>query len=170
MKIVSELKDLSLLNNTEVYGWIVNILDLSCYYDELYTLEEIKDIVVVSHQNNQKVYVNAKKIIHEQDIDKVTNLVKELELIGVDYYIYGDLAFYEIAESLKITDKLIYQVATYMTNKYDVNVMLKDNNSVSEQIDVAPELYSVPGKEKIFVNIKIILFVLVWMSLTNSVN
>lgn len=130
MKIVSELKDLSLLNNTEVYGWIVNILDLSCYYDELYTLEEIKDIVVVSHQNNQKVYVNAKKIIHEQDIDKVTNLVKELELIGVDYYIYGDLAFYEIAESLKITDKLIYQVATYMTNKYDVNVMLKDNNSV----------------------------------------
>ena len=35
-------------------------------------------------------------------------------------------------------------------------MLLKDNNSVSEQIDVGPEIYSVPGKEKIFVNGKVI--------------
>ena len=26
-------------------------------------------------------------------------------------------------------------------------MMLKDNNGVSEEIDIAPELYSVPGRE-----------------------
>ena len=35
-------------------------------------------------------------------------------------------------------------------------MMLKDNNGVSEEIDIAPELYSVPGREKIFVNGKVI--------------
>lgn len=130
MKIVSELKDLSLLENYDVDGWIVSILGLSCYYDKLYTLDDIRKIVKIAHKNNQIVYVNAKKIIHEQDIDKVICLVKELENIGVDYYFYGDLAFYEIAKELKITNKLIYQVVTYMTNKYDIEEMLKDNNSV----------------------------------------
>ena len=35
-------------------------------------------------------------------------------------------------------------------------MMLIDNNGVSEEIDIAPELYSVPGREKIFVNGKVI--------------
>ena len=130
MKIVAELKDVSLLENINVYGWIVNVLDLSCYYDTLYSIEEIEKIVEIAHKNNQKVYVNAKKIIHEQNIREVTSLIKELEVIGVDYYLYGDFAFYQIAESLNITDKLIYQVVTYMTNKYDIEVMLNDNNSI----------------------------------------
>ncbi len=130
MKILAELKDSSLLENVNVYGWIVNILDLSCYYDTLYSIEEIEKIVEIAHKNNQKIYINAKKIIHEQNIVEVTSLVKKLELIGVDYYLYGDFAFYQIAESLNITDKLIYQVVTYMTNKYDIEVMLKENNSV----------------------------------------
>lgn len=139
MKIVSELKDLSLLENYDVYGWIVNVLGLSCYYDELYTLEEIEEIVEVAHKNKQKVYVNAKKIIHEKDIEDVTCLVKKLENFGVDYYFYGDLAFYEIAEELNITNKLIYQVVTYMTNKYDVEVMLKDNNNVTLSTELSLE-------------------------------
>ena len=139
MKIVAELKEISLLENNHVYGWIVNLLGLSCYYDELYSLEEIEEIVKKAHSNNQKVYVNAKKIIHEEDIEDVTNLVKKLELIGVDYYIYGDLGFYEIVETLNITDKLIYQVVTYMTNKYDIDVMLKDNNSVVVSTELSLE-------------------------------
>lgn len=139
MKIVSELKDLCLLENTKVDGWIVNVFGLSCYYDHLYSLEEIESIVDIAHRQNQKVYVNAKKIIHEQDIDKVTYLVKELEKIGIDYYIYGDVAFLEIVGNLQINDKLIYQVATYMTNKYDINEMLKDNNSVVVSTELSLE-------------------------------
>lgn len=139
MKIVSELKDLCLLKNTKVDGWIVNIFGLSCYYDHLYSLEEIESIVDIAHRQNQKVYVNAKKIIHEQDIDKVTYLVKELEKIGIDYYIYGDVAFLEIVENLQINAKLIYQVATYMTNKYDINEMLEDNNSVVVSTELSLE-------------------------------
>ena len=60
MKIVSELKDLSLLENYDVDGWIVSILGLSCYYDKLYTLDDIRKIVEIAHKNNQMVYVNAK--------------------------------------------------------------------------------------------------------------
>lgn len=139
MKTVAELKDLCLLENTKVDGWIVNIFGLSCYYDRLYSLKEIKSIVDIAHRQNQKVYVNAKKIIHEQDLDKVTYLVKELEKIGIDYYIYGDVAFLEIVGNLQINAKLIYQVATYMTNKYDINEMLKDNNSVVVSTELSLE-------------------------------
>ena len=44
MKTVAELKDLCLLENTKVDGWIVNVFGLSCYYDRLYSLKEIESI------------------------------------------------------------------------------------------------------------------------------
>ena len=69
MKIVSELKDISLLENKDIYGWIINVLGLSAYYDRVYSLEEVKQIVKVIKDANQKVYVNVRKIIHEQDVD-----------------------------------------------------------------------------------------------------
>ena len=50
MKIVAELKDVSLLENINVYGWIVNVLDLSCYYDTLYSIEEIEKIVEIAEK------------------------------------------------------------------------------------------------------------------------
>ena len=139
MRVVAEVKNFNLLANKKIYGWIVNIDKISCYYDTLHTLEEVEKIVEVAHQNNQKVYVNARRIIHEQDIDIVINLVKKLEALNVDYYFYGDLAFYEIADALGITSKLIYQVNTYMTNSMDISVMLEENKSVVVSTEISFE-------------------------------
>lgn len=139
MKLIAELKSPSLIKKHHVDGWIVNIKGLSCYYDTIYTCEELKEIIAEIHDNNQKVYVNARKIIHEQDIENVIEILKKLEDLKVDYYFYGDVAFYEIAEKLSIKHKIIYQVNTYMTNALDVEIMLWENHSVVVSTEISFE-------------------------------
>lgn len=139
MQVVAELKDISLLEKKNVFGWIVSLKGLSCYYDKTYNIEEVKRIVEIAHQNNQKVYINARKVIHEQDIEKVLNIILELEKLDVDYYFYGDMGFYEIAEELTITHKLIYQVNTYMTNSLDIDMMIRENHSVVVSTEISFE-------------------------------
>lgn len=133
MQLIVELKNLDILNNTdvdEIGGYIVNISELSAYNDEEYNLDELPNIISLIHQKGKKVYINARKIFHEDDLITLDNTIKKLVEYGVDYYLYGDVAFYEVSRKYGICDKLIYQVNTYMTNKYDIDIMLKDNNGV----------------------------------------
>lgn len=139
MRLIAELKDLSLIKNYQVDGWIVNIKNLSCYYDVDYQLEELKKIIEAIHNNNQKVYINAKKIIHEENIIEIIDIIKKLECLTVDYYFYSDVAFFEIAEELNIKHKLIYQVNTYMTNSQDIEIMISENSNVVISTEISKE-------------------------------
>lgn len=130
MRLIAELKNPDLIKKHNVDGWIINVKGLSCYYDTIYDYGELNEIITEIHANNQKVYVNARKIIHEQDIVNVIEILKKLEDLDVDYYFYGDIAFNEIAEKLNIKHKIIYQVNTYMTNILDIEIMLRENYSV----------------------------------------
>lgn len=139
MKLIAELKRPSLIKKHNVDGWIVNVKGLSCYYDITYTCDELKEIITEIHDNNQKVYVNVRKIIHEQDINHIIEILKKLESLNVDYYFYGDVTFYEIAEKLNIKHKIIYQVNTYMTNALDIEIMLLENHSVVVSTEISFE-------------------------------
>ncbi len=130
MRIIAEYKNQKVLKNKCVYGLVVNVFGLSAYYDNIIDIDEAKDVINKIHNNNQLVYINARKIIHEYELGKVSSLLNYLEELGADYYIYSDVAFYMLAEEKNITNKLIYQVNTYMTNTSDVNIMLEENNSV----------------------------------------
>ncbi len=141
MRVIGELKDLSLLETkySILTGWVVNLEGLSAYYDVLLSEELLEEVVTKIHINKQLVYINARKIIHEEDLKEVFTRVETLEKLGVDYYIYSDMAFYEIASELGITDKLIYQVNTYMTNSFDINIMLLENYSVVVSTEISIE-------------------------------
>ncbi|MBQ8292426.1 MAG: U32 family peptidase [Bacilli bacterium] len=150
MKLVVELKEKSLIDKfLDVDGFIINLEGLSCYYDELCPMEELEEVIKKIHQNNQKVYLNARKIFHENELDNLDQLLDRLLELEIDYYFYGDVTFYEMACKKHFTDKLIYQVNTYMTNHLDIMVMLKENHSVVVSTEVSfDELKDITNKVK----------------------
>lgn len=133
MQLVIELKNPQILDNiddTQIEGYILSIKELSAYNDVEYSINELETIISLIHKKSKKVYLNARKIFHEEDIEIVKEVLEQTIKFGVDYYLYGDVGFYELAGEKGIEKKLIYQVNTYMTNKYDVNIMLEENHGV----------------------------------------
>ncbi len=140
MKLVVELKYPNLIEEfSNIEGFILNIKGLSCYYDRGYSLGEIEELIRKIHNNNQLVYVNARRIFHEQDLEIIDEMLDKLIILGVDYFFYGDATFYEIAVKKNIVEKLIYQVNTYMTNYFDISVMLSENESVVSSTEISYE-------------------------------
>lgn len=142
MQLVVELKNLDILNkinDDQIFGYIINVKELSVYNDEDYYIEELPNIISLIHQKDKKVYINARKIFHEEDLVLLEQTIQKLIEYGVDYYLYGDVAFYEVARKYGICDKLIYQVNTYMTNKHDISIMLEENNGVVVSTEISYE-------------------------------
>lgn len=133
MQLVVELKNHLLLNkidDREIYGYILSINELSAYNDTEYNINELEEVINLIHQKNKKVYLNVRRIFHEDDFELIEEIIKQTIKFNVDYYIYSDFGFYEIMRKLGLESKLIYQVNTYMTNVFDVEIMLKENYSV----------------------------------------
>lgn len=133
MQLVVELKNHLLLNkidDRQIYGYILSINELSAYNDTVYSINELEEIINLIHQKNKKVYLNVRRIFHEDDFELIEEIIKQTIKFNVDYYIYSDFGFYEIMKNLGLENKLIYQVNTYMTNVFDVEIMLEENYSV----------------------------------------
>lgn len=133
MQLVVELKNhlfLDKIDDTKIEGYILSINELSAYNDVEYSVDELKEVITKIHQKNKKVYLNARRIFHEDDFELIEEIVKLTIKFNVDYYIYSDFGFYEIMKNLGLEKKLIYQVNTYMTNVFDVNIMLEENYGV----------------------------------------
>ena len=133
MQLVVELKNHLLLNkidDRQIYGYILSINELSAYNDTAYSINELEEIINLIHQKNKKVYLNVRRIFHEDDFELIEEIIKQTIKFNVDYYIYSDFGFYEIMKNLGLENKLIYQVNTYMTNVFDVEIMLEENYSV----------------------------------------
>lgn len=133
MQLVVELKKPQILNkidDTQIAGYIVSIKELSAYNDGEYNINELEEIVSLVHQKGKAVYLNARKIFHDDDLKVAEDIISKMIDLGIDYYLYGDVGFYEMAKAKGIEKKLIYQVNTYMTNRYDIDIMLEENHGV----------------------------------------
>lgn len=66
-----------------------------------FTLDEIKEGVEFAHSLNKKVYVTVNIILHDEEVDKLKDYLKELEKCNVDAIIVSDPVVVE--EALKHT-------------------------------------------------------------------
>lgn len=83
--------------------------------------EEVLNAIKTIKANGQKVYLAVNKILHEYELEQVTNYLNEMKGYDIDGFIFGDLAVYKIAESLGLVSRLIYNPETYITNYMSAN-------------------------------------------------
>ena len=80
MQLVVELKNHLLLNkidDREIYGYILSINELSAYNDTAYSINELEEIINLIHQKNKKVYLNVRRIFHEDDFELMEDVEVE---------------------------------------------------------------------------------------------
>ena len=68
---------------------------------------------------NKEIYINLNLIIHNKDLEDIEEFLNFINELNVDGIIFGDLAVYQLAKKINLTDKLIYSPETLNTNYYD---------------------------------------------------
>lgn len=80
---------------------------------------EISEANILIKSLNKEIYINLNLIIHNKDLEKVKEFLDFVKELNVDGVIFGDLAVYQLAKKIGLTDKLIYSPETLNTNYYD---------------------------------------------------
>ncbi|MBQ6324016.1 MAG: U32 family peptidase [Bacilli bacterium] len=97
-----------------VDGIILPLKDYAVESIVSFSLDEIKEI---SRNNNIKVYVKINKNLLNEDIDKVRDILVELDKLNISGIFFYDLAILQLKKELNLSVDLIWN-QTHMVNNY----------------------------------------------------
>lgn len=122
MKIIVDFKNINNLEQFNVNGFILSSSEYSSFNDTCFSLEEIKKYNKLIKQQNKLSFVNIDRIIEEEELDNLKVYIDQLLNEEIDYYIFSDLAILSYFKKLRLTNKLIYDPKTLITNRLDAEV------------------------------------------------
>lgn len=119
MEILVTLRDINNIGKltTACDGFIVGSLFTSGYH---FTIDELCKVRQHCFEHNIKCYVTIENFINEQEKPQLIKYLELLKNINVDGIYYHDLGVYEVAKSMYIENKLIYDGQTIVCNSLDV--------------------------------------------------
>ena len=112
MKILVEYANR--FNSTKADGIILPLKDYSVESVYYYTLEEIKEI---KNQYNGEIFIKLNKNFQNKDIDKLKEILIELDKLKVNGIFFYDLAVLELKRELDLDVDLVWN-QTHMVNNY----------------------------------------------------
>ena len=116
MKLLVDLKSIQNIDKYNADGYIASSYDYSCHNDKCFTFEELKQISEYAAKNNKTFVVNIDRIIEEDELSLVKEYIDKLLELKIDYFIYGDFSILRYFQSKNLTNKLIYDPKTMITN------------------------------------------------------
>ena len=116
---IYSLEDIKQFNDSGLDIFILGNKEYGNRLVSSFSEEEIKEATLLIHNLNKQIYINVNLIMHNEQIESVTNYLTFLKEINVDGIIYGDIGIYMLARNLEINQKMLYNPETLNTNNYD---------------------------------------------------
>lgn len=101
-------------NNYKCDGLILALADYSVQSIKYYSLDEIKSII---KNSDKEIFIKINKNMFNKDIDKLKDIMIELDKLGVSGIFFYDLALLEIKKELDLDIDLVWD-QTHMVNNY----------------------------------------------------
>lgn len=115
-------------------------------FNSLNVLElDIDEIKTLRQKYNKELYISFNQLIHDDKIDEVENILKELSLLNIDGLLYDDLGILQIVKENNLNINLIWanthQVTNYITiNSYEklcvVGAFISPDITLSEILEI----------------------------------
>lgn len=115
MKIlVKPVKDVK--QYKEADGFVLPLKEYSVDYRNYYSLEEIKNIK--QEYVEKEIFIVINKMMENDDIDKLRNILLEIEKFDISGIFFYDLSILELSKELKIKTDLVWNNTHMVTNYY----------------------------------------------------
>jgi putative protease len=136
------LQNFNNLIKKNIDGFIFGIKDYSVFFN--YDLN-IEDISSIKDKTDKEIYIAINKMIYNDDLDNIKNILIEINNIGVSGVIFEDLSILNIVNELKLNINLIYNQIHFATNYYSAdfwyekgikNIFLSTELMLKDYIDI----------------------------------
>ena len=150
--VIKSIKQASYIKDL-VDAYIAPIKDFSINYENTF---EIKDIQELKNYNKQ-IFVAINKNIHNDELEKLKTLLKEIEKLNINGIIFYDIALVNLKTKLKLKTPLVwaqehlttnYQTINYWNEKGAKYAYLSSELTKNEMDEIKKQT-----KSKLFVNV-----------------
>jgi putative protease len=100
----------------------IGLTDFCVGYLKTYTLEELETIANAIHQKNKKVYLAINIIANESLIQRLNEIMPHIKDLNIDGYVVSDFGILQLLKEYELTDKIIFNPVTNITNKYSASI------------------------------------------------
>jgi len=114
--LVKPVKDIGFYEKAD--GFVLPLKDYSVDYRNYYTLDEIRSII---NNTNKKIFVIMNKMMENEDIDSIKNILIELDKINVTGIFFYDLSILELKKELGLNVNLVWNNTHMVTNYSSCN-------------------------------------------------
>ena len=101
--IPGKMEDINKILNKDIKGIILGVKSLSIYPLEL----DIDNIIDIKNNTDKKVYVIINKMIHNNDLDIVREVINKINDSNIDGIILYDLGVFNIIKKMNVNKELI---------------------------------------------------------------
>lgn len=104
--LIVDIDNLDMINDSSLDGFVLPVKGFASYANHLFSLDEIKKAVEL--KKDKLIIVKLDKIIGENDLEGLKELLTSLVSLNVDYYIFSDFAVANLLKGKVGNEKLIY--------------------------------------------------------------
>lgn len=120
------INDLKPLKEAGADGVVIGTPFFSARPAAVFSFEELEALRKKTQTLNLLMFVLVNRMFTEEELDRLTDYLKILKELQVDGIYFCDEGVLQIAKSLQMADRLIYQPDTLLTNSCDVNFYLDE--------------------------------------------
>ncbi len=88
------------------------------------TYDELKQAKALCQAYHIELYVLVNRICMEEELSQVKQHLQQLKELDVDGIYFSDMGVFEVARQLAMTNKMIYNPDTILTNHFDIQAYL----------------------------------------------
>lgn len=111
-----DIDHIKYLNKKDIGGYIIGLKNYSIFQNLKLSIEEIKNI-----DTDKEIYISINKPIHNNEIDDIKNILKELSKMKINGILYEDIAIYNINKNMNLNLNLILATMHIPTNSVTCN-------------------------------------------------
>lgn len=111
-----DIEHIKYLNKKDIGGYIIGLKNYSIFQNLKLNIEEIKNI-----DTDKEIYISINKPIHNNEIDDIKNILKELSKMKINGILYEDIAIYNINKNTNLNLNLILATMHIPTNSVTCN-------------------------------------------------
>ncbi|GEL13222.1 putative U32 family peptidase [Lapidilactobacillus concavus DSM 17758] len=123
-----------------------------------FDLDELAEVVQLTHQHHKKVTVAVNAIFHNDRIKKVGNYLRALQAMSVDEISVGDPGVIYLLQQLQITIPYIYDAADLVTSSRQINFWAKHQATAAVLAREVPYEEMVPLSKAIKIPVEVLVY------------
>lgn len=109
-----------------VSGIIFSVPYFSTRADHYFEIDQLPKIKKICEEHNIKMYTSILRIFTDEETQTIENHLKYLKQLDVDGIYFSDLGTLYLAQQLNMSEKMIFNPDTLLTNSEDVNLYLEE--------------------------------------------